>query len=82
MADSNVVADRFLDAGTEPKRALMPIEGYENEPLVSLEEAVITIKHIFRNLKSKVKTGLRNSRQPKDGLSSDESAAIQLCTKD
>ncbi|CAF4077434.1 unnamed protein product, partial [Rotaria sp. Silwood1] len=31
---------RFADLGTLPKRMLAPIEGYENMPVVSLEEAV------------------------------------------
>ena len=80
MAKSNIVGDRFLDAAEEPKQALMPIEGYERKPLLSLEEAVVPIENTLDNLDSKVKTAKRNSRQPPDGLSSDESAAIHLYT--
>lgn len=80
MAYTNVVADRFLDVGKEPKEAIMPIEGYEQKPLVTLEEAVVRFEKTFDNLDSKVKTAIRNSQQPSDGLSSDESAAIRLYT--
>ena len=31
---------RFSDLAEEPRRMLPPIQGYENKPLVSLEEAV------------------------------------------
>jgi hypothetical protein len=80
MAENNVVRDRFLDVGEEPKQVLMPIEGYENKPLVSLEEAVEPIEKTLYNLDTKVKTAKWNSRQPPDNLSSDESAAIHLYT--
>ncbi|CAF5067806.1 unnamed protein product, partial [Rotaria sp. Silwood1] len=36
----NSTIDRYLDAGEEPTQTLLPIEGYEKKPLVSLEEAV------------------------------------------
>ncbi|CAF4254740.1 unnamed protein product, partial [Rotaria sordida] len=39
MASGNG-ALRFADFGALPKRMLAPIEGYENMPVVPLEEAV------------------------------------------
>lgn len=80
MAHNNAVVDRFLDAGKEPKEPLLPIEGYEQKPLVTLEEAVVPIEKTLFNLDSKVKTAIRGSQRPLDGLSPDESAAIYLYT--
>jgi hypothetical protein len=80
MAHSNVVGERFLDAGEEHNQALLPIEGYEKKPLVSLEEALIPIKTTVENLDSKMKAALWNSRQPSQGLSTNESAAIHIYT--
>ena len=75
-----IVPDRFLDAGEEPDQALLPIEGYENAPLVSLKEAVQPIKSLLHNTDSMVEIARRNSRKPADGLTTDESAAIHLYT--
>ncbi|CAF1490326.1 unnamed protein product, partial [Rotaria sordida] len=41
---------RYLDIWEEPKIPLMPIEGYESRPLVSLEEAAKNIKDIVDDL--------------------------------
>ena len=56
MAESNVIANRFMDVAEEPEQALMPIEGYEKKPLVSLEKAVTPIENTPDNLDPKVKT--------------------------
>ncbi|CAF0810886.1 unnamed protein product, partial [Didymodactylos carnosus] len=79
MAYGSVV-DRFLDAEEEPSQTLIPIQGYEKAPLVSLEEAVEPIQTLIPNLDSMVKTAKRNSRKPSDDLTPDESAAIHLYT--
>ena len=76
----NTVPDRFLDAGEEPHQALLPIEGYEKAPLVSLQEAIQPIKSLLYNADSMVEIARRNSRKPADGLTPDESAAIHLYT--
>jgi hypothetical protein len=72
--------DRFIDAGKEPTRILLPIEGYEKKPLVSLKDAVSTIDIPIHNLDSMVWTSERNCEDPPDGLTPDESAAIHLYT--
>jgi hypothetical protein len=80
MAHSDVTMERFLDADKEPTQTLLPIEGYEKKPLVSLEEAVIPVKTLIHNLDTMVWTAKRNSSKPPDGLTTDESAAIHLYT--
>jgi hypothetical protein len=79
MAQGNVVK-RFLDAGKEPTKTLTPIDGYEKKALVSLEEAVASIETPIHNLKTMVWTAKRNSEEPSDGLTSDESASVHLYT--
>ena len=71
---------RFSDLGEEPTTTLQPLEGYEKKELVSLEEAVKSIDIPIHNLDSMVWTAKRNSRNPPDNLTSDESAAIRLYT--
>jgi hypothetical protein len=79
-ATSKTINERFLDAGEEPNQVLLPIRGYEKEPLLSLEEAVQPIDRLLNDLDMMVDTAKRNSKKPSDGLSSDESAAIHLYT--
>ena len=71
---------RFVDADKEPTQTLAPIEGYEKKDLVSLKEAVESIKKLLHNLDIMVHTAIRNSEEPSDGLETDESAAIHLYT--
>ncbi|CAF3980114.1 unnamed protein product [Adineta steineri] len=80
QATPSHASDRFLDADKEPNKMLLPIEGYENYPLVSLEEAVEPLKSLLHDLDVMVMISKRNSRKPKDGLTIDESAAIHLYT--
>jgi hypothetical protein len=79
MAQSTVIG-RFVDADKESTKMLPPIEGYETMPLVSLKEAVASIETPIHNLKSMVWTAERNSENPSDGLTSNESASIHLYT--
>jgi hypothetical protein len=76
----NKAAKRFLDAGEEPTRSLTPLEGYEKKDLVSLEDAVKSIDVSIHNLNAMVWTAKRNSQNPSNGLTPDESAAIGLYT--
>ncbi|CAF1534511.1 unnamed protein product, partial [Adineta steineri] len=80
QATHSHASNRFLDADKEPNKMLLPIEGYENYPLVSLEEAVEPLKLLLHDLDVMVMISKRNSRKPKDGLTVDESAAIHLYT--
>jgi hypothetical protein len=65
----------------EPEQMLKPISGYEKEPLLSLEEACKPLEKIIdEELQQNIIIAKANSKEPKDGLSSDESASIHLYT--
>jgi hypothetical protein len=83
MASSNAIkasAFRFADLGVLPKRMLAPIEGYENMPIVSLEEAVKPLVDIVPKVERNVRIVKQNCLEPEDGLTSDESASVMLYT--
>ncbi|CAF1108312.1 unnamed protein product [Rotaria sp. Silwood1] len=72
---------RFIEnTCDEPEVALQPLEDYQELELVSLEEAIEPIKSLFRNLPRDVWIAKNASKEPANGLSSDESAAIHLYT--
>ena len=71
---------RFADFGTVSKRMLAPIEGYENMPVVSLEEAVKPLINIVPKIERNAYFVKENCEEPEDGLTSDESASIMLYT--
>lgn len=71
---------RFSDIGKPPKRMLAPIDGFERKPLVSLEEAVEPLADLVPNIERNAFVVKENCHHPKDGLTSDESAAIMLYT--
>ena len=71
---------RFAEVGTLSKRMLAPIEGYENMPVVSLEEAVKPLLNIVPKVERNVFVVKQNCEEPADGLTSDESASIMLYT--
>ena len=79
-AYSNIHIHRFVDVAAEPRRMLLPIQGYENMPLVSLEKAVISLASLIPDVKQMVWIAKQNCAHPKDGLTPDESAAIMLYT--
>ena len=72
---------RFSDLAEEPRRMLPPIQGYENKPLVSLEEAVEPLVAHVPDVQqyASVAKG-KCETPPADGLSIDESASIRLYT--
>ncbi|CAF0873897.1 unnamed protein product [Adineta steineri] len=76
----NTSALRFTDLGVLPKRMLAPIEGYENKPLVSLEDAVKPLVDIVPKIERNVFIVKQNCQEPEDSLTSDESASIMLYT--
>jgi hypothetical protein len=84
MAYSNAKKEnsalRFADFGVLSKRMLAPIEGYENMPVVSLEEAVKPLINIVPKIERNVSIVKENCHNPEDGLTSDESASIMLYT--
>ena len=65
----------------ESNKMLQPISGYEDELLVSLEEACKPLEEIIdKELQQNMMIAKMNSEEPKDGLSQDESASIHLYT--
>lgn len=71
---------RFKDVSGEPLRMLLPIQGYENMPLVPLEDAVFPLISLVPQIKRMVYIVKERCEDPQDGLSIDESAAIMLYT--
>jgi len=71
---------RFSDIAAEPQRMLLPIQGFDKMPLVSLEEAVIPLVSFVSDVEQMVWIAKQNCTNPKDGLTSDESASIMLYT--
>jgi hypothetical protein len=72
---------RFSDIASEPQEMLMPIEGYENKPLVSIEEAIAPLVEIIDDVKRKAWVAKQKCKKPPaNGLSIDESASIILYT--
>ena len=80
-ADSDTTRDkqRFLDVEPNPFRKLMPIEGYANQPLVSLEEAVKPLVGLVQDIEKKAAWAKwRCDDPPAHNLTRDQSAAIIL----
>ena len=70
---------RFADIEANPTRKLMPIDGYANEPLVSLEEAVKPLKNIVHDIESKAAWAKwKCENPPAHNLTADQSAAVIL----
>ncbi len=78
--DNTTPIHRFSDIATEPHTMLMPIDGYENILLVSLEEAVEPLVPIVRDVRRRARIEKQRCKNPSDNLSSDESASIALYT--
>jgi hypothetical protein len=70
----------LLGISDEPKQLLQPISGYAREPLLPLEEACEPLIPIVPRLQAHVWVAKQNSKNPADGLTQDESAAIRLYT--
>ena len=73
---------RFSDMDEEPQEMLLCIEGYENMPLVTLEEAVKPLLHILPNIEEKMYVAQKNYPKGQTTLTEDESSAIMLYTMD
>lgn len=69
---------RISDMIEEPRRMLMPIQGYEKVPLVSLEEAVKPLVPFVPDVRRMAWTAKERCEDPVDGLTCDESASIML----
>jgi hypothetical protein len=72
---------RFTDVVEESCKMLMLISGYEDEPLVSLENAVKPLFPFLSAIQSYAYSAKeRCKKPPADGLNIDESASIMLYT--
>jgi hypothetical protein len=70
---------RVSDFAAESGKMLMPIKGYEKQPLVSLEEAIEPIVPFVPDVKRMAYVAkMRCKKPPADNLSVDESASIML----
>ena len=79
--DNEKPTHRFTPADDQDglNQMRLPLCGYENYPLVSLEESVRPLRSLFDgNIDRYVFIATQNSREPKEGLTQDESAAIHL----
>jgi hypothetical protein len=71
---------RFSDVPVETKRMLPPIQGYENMPLVPLEEAVDPLISLVPEVERMVWTVKQSRFGGEHGLTDDETASIWLYT--
>jgi hypothetical protein len=72
---------RVSDLSDEPvDRLLVPIRGYENQPLLPLNETIKPISKLFNRIEDYVFIALHNCQNPTDGLDQQESASIHLYT--
>ncbi|CAF3769605.1 unnamed protein product [Rotaria socialis] len=72
---------RYADICDEPVTHLLaPIKGYQDVPLVSLEESLQPVSHFFNEIQENAWVAKENCQQPKQDLSQDEAAAIHLYT--
>jgi len=71
---------RFSDIGNLPDQILLPITGYNSEPLTSLEDAITPVRHLLANIDAATSVAKQNAQKWHGILSVDESAAIQLYT--
>ncbi len=59
---------RFFDIATEPRQMLLPIQGYEKMPIVSLEEAVNPLVSLIPDIEQMVWIAI-SKKDPEIGLS-------------
>jgi hypothetical protein len=72
---------RFTDVKYETNEFLLPIDGYQKVDLLPLEDTMKSIeKYIDPDIQEKVYIAKKRCKNPKDGLTQDESASIQIYT--
>ncbi|CAF1168637.1 unnamed protein product [Rotaria sordida] len=71
---------RFLDIRNEHQYMLLSIEGYKNIPLLFLEDTIKHLENMIPNVRRNAWIAKERSITVADGLTQDESAAIQLYT--
>ena len=79
--DKDRYRHRFGDVADEPLQMLSPIEGFQNKPLVSLEDAVKPLVQRISDIEIYASEAKENMHMPLEyDLSPDEAAAIRLYT--
>ncbi|CAF1631476.1 unnamed protein product [Adineta ricciae] len=77
----NLAVSRYSDFRDEPvSRLLAPVSGYQDKPLVSLEESIEPVAHLFEEIASNIWVSKVNCQNPANGLTQDEAASIHLYT--
>jgi hypothetical protein len=71
---------RITDIAQEPLEILLPIDGYEEMPLVSLEEAVEKLVPLLPRVQTYAHVAKERCKKLADKLTHDESAAVMLYT--
>ncbi|CAF3428480.1 unnamed protein product [Rotaria socialis] len=71
---------KMTDLSDDQKQILQPTTGYNDEPLLPLEEACESLLNMVPRLQAHVRMAKENFKHPVDGLTQDESAAIHLYT--
>ncbi|CAF4480390.1 unnamed protein product, partial [Rotaria sp. Silwood2] len=71
---------RITDVVQEPLEFIAPIGGYEEMPLVSLEEAVKPLVPILPAVQNHAYVAKQRCKNPADELTQDESASVMLYT--
>ncbi|CAF4328921.1 unnamed protein product, partial [Rotaria sp. Silwood2] len=82
MSVNNIqdTSHRFSDGAGESCIMLAPIDGLNNKPLVTLEEATEPLYNIVPRIDNYVYIAKQCAKNPVDDLSVDESASIALYT--
>jgi hypothetical protein len=81
MAIQSGEISRVSDLSDEPvDHLLVPIQGYEDQPLLPLNETIKPISPFFNRIENYAFVALRNCQNPTDGLDQQESASIHLYT--
>ena len=78
MAHKSTNTFRFFDVGGEPLQRLAPLRGFEDEPLVSFEEATKPLIGLVQEIEHMVYNIQRSKIRSKSGLTVDESSSIAL----
>ena len=78
MAHKSTNTFRFSDVSGEPLRRLPPIRGFENQPLVSLDEATEPLIGVVQEIEHMVYNIQQSDIQANNGLTVDESSSIAL----
>jgi hypothetical protein len=79
--DLPILYQRFADVQYETNGYLLPIDGYQKVDFLPLEATMKLIENfIDQNIQVKVYITKNRSKNPRDGLSQEESAAIKVYT--